>query len=45
MAGDPALMELECPFVKMLVSVDGFPVCGDELELLAKRTVVLERIK
>ena len=40
MAGDPALMELEKDFAKVLKSVDGFHVHGNELELTSSETVV-----
>ncbi len=40
MAGDPALMELEKDFAKVLKSVDGFHVHGNELELTSNETVV-----
>ncbi len=40
MAGDPALMELENNFTKVLASVDGFHVHGGNLELLSRGKVV-----
>jgi predicted amidohydrolase YtcJ/heat shock protein HslJ len=40
MAGPPDLMELESTFSKVLASVDGFHVSGDELELLTSGQVV-----
>jgi predicted amidohydrolase YtcJ len=40
MAGPPALMELENTFAKVLASVDGFRVQGNELALSSDGTVV-----
>lgn len=40
MAGPPELMELESNFSKILASVDGFHVNGNDLELLSAGTVV-----
>ncbi len=40
MAGPPELMNLENEFAKVLRSVDGFHVHGDELELLSHGSVV-----
>jgi len=40
MAGDPKLMELEDNFKKILASVDGFKVDGNNLELTSNGTVV-----
>lgn len=40
MAGPPSLMELENSFSKIMSSVDGFHVNGNNLELLSAGTVV-----
>ena len=40
MAGPPALMELESTFAKVLASVDGFSVKGNELSLSSNGSVV-----
>jgi heat shock protein HslJ len=41
-AGDPQMMELEGNYKKMLVSVDGFEVNGDTLQLLSDGELVAE---
>lgn len=40
MAGPPELMKLEAKFAKVMATVDGFHVSGNELELLSGGTVV-----